>query len=382
MADGLSSNGGNSGWVDGLDSIPFLDGFFTSSDEQAQLDAAEEAEGLWGDVLYNQQPSQGDLLGYDLYGVPQEYIDAYVAEHTYDPNSRPETAEGSGMGAPVRERLRGMQEQARDLEAEARERYYQEQLAKDPLWGLQVADNSQLEGASADPYSIESQRNALRNMEGIYAGGGYTDAERAQMQMLQRDAAMGERSQRLAVMENARARGMGGGGMELMGALAAQQGGANRANDYANQTAVAAQQRMMQALQNSGQMAGQMRTQSFGEDAARRAAADAWNQYQTGLIQGRQEDMGDAAQTQFGNLVTATAGYTGQLGNTGDVYAQQEEDSEDSGAAMTNMILGAATGGMTGAAGAAVGNPTGRTATPTGNPYELPGNKQNPWRTY
>lgn len=382
MAGGLAASGGASGWQDALDGIPILDGFVTSSDEQAQMDAAAEAEIAWNNILYNGMPSQGDLQGYDLYGVPQEYIDQYIADHTanpeqWQPGEGAATAQGDRVGLrdrPGGGRFGGQTNRAGDLEAEAREAYYREQLANDPLWGLQVADQSQLEGAAADPYSIESQRRALQQMQGIYDAGGYTDTERAQLQLSQRDAAMGERSQRLAALEGARARGMGGGGMELMGALAAQQGGANRASDWANQIAIAGQQRALQALQNSGQMASQMRSQSFGEDSGRRAAADAWNQYQTGLIQQRQAGMGDAAQQGFNNQVTATAGLTGQLANTQQLHGQREEDAEQSGAAVFNTVLGAATGGMTGAAGAAAGGMTGRTTAqqPNAPQYELP----------
>lgn len=348
---------------------------------------ANELQGLsndlWGQVMQD-QPGANDLAGYGLFAgqMPQEYIEQYFRENS---NLAPELVDDFiAQGG-----LSNLSE--RQME-EIRNAYTQQQLAEDPLWGLNVADESSLAGARADRGSIQAQRNALRNMEGIYNAGGYTDAERAQIQMAQRDAAMGERSQRLAVMENARARGMGGGGMELMGALEAQQGGANRASDWANQIEVAGQQRALQALQQSGNWAGQMRGQSFSEDATRRAAADAWNQYQTGLIADRQSQYGNAAQQAYANQMNATAGATGQyMGASNNLQQQSQQNTQQAmgtagniaGAVMTG--IGYAAGGPAGGAAAgAVGGMLGRSGQPTGDPYELPEYQQqrNGGRTY
>jgi hypothetical protein len=350
---------------DWFDNMRIFDNMIQSSDEDAQEELANTNQDLWQD-FYDAQPSVNDLQGYGIYGdAPDEYVDQYVSD-----NATLGGMDRSGRTAGQRPRgLAGVEREG--LEADANEAYIAEQLANDPLWGLQVADNSQLEGAAADPYSIEAQRTALQNMQGIYDAGGYTAAERAQLQMSQRDAAMNERSQRLAVQENARARGMGGGGMELMGALAAQQGGANRANDWANQIAVAGQQRAMQALQNSGNMAAQMRGQSFNEDTTRRQAADDWNRWQTNLIGGRQAQMADANQQAWNNQLVATQGLTGGNEALSGYHAAQEQEGQDNWQHTVQTAAAIASGGATGGAGAAIGA-VGRTGATGADPYELP----------
>jgi hypothetical protein len=323
----------------------FVPSYETDEEEQA-ADLQDQSVDAWGNVLSG-APTQNDLLGLSGFAgqAPQEYIDEYLAENS----------SGPATGGLREGNDRRADRQQGNLTQQAQEQWLQEQMASDPYFGLQQLGTSELSGAGADPASIQAQRDALRQMQGIYEDGGYTDSERAQLQMSQRDAAMGERSQRMAVQQQAAARGMGGGGMELMGALAAQQGGANRANDSANQIAIAGQQRALQALQNSGQVASQMRGQSFGEDASRRQAADAWTAANVGAQNAWTQNRGDAAQQTFNNTVTGTQGLTGQQ-NTAANYYQNVANQNTAGAgATTQAIAGAAMQGF----GAMGGGPTG-----------------------
>jgi hypothetical protein len=362
---------------DWFDSFDIFDSFINSSSEQEQENAQTESLDIWRDV-YGGMPSSYDLQGLGMYGqqAPQEYIDQYLAEQGLVPGSgggSPGSRGGKtdeaavlrpGEAAPEGTRATGgrdpvMPDGARgqrieDATRAAQEQWVQEQIANDPLFGWGVNEESSLASAAADPESIQAQRDMIAQMQGIVDGGGYTNAERSQMQLAQRDAANFERSQRLAAQENARARGMGGGGMELMGALSAQQGGANRANDWANQTAIAAQQRMLQAMQMRGDMGTQMRGQSFNEDAARRTAADMWNQYQTGLIRDRQDQAGAAAQQVYQNQLTGAAGMTGQLGDW-SAYQNELENRPGEQRRETANTFASFFGGKMGGGGASGG---------------------------
>jgi hypothetical protein len=330
----------------------FADGAITTDEERQAEEDRAQADSWWTEAMES-APDPYALAGYGLFGgqMPDDYLQRYLRSSGYIGGSgAPGTATNAtdAWEALTPEQRAGVIQQAESA-------YAREQLANDPLWGLNVADQSRMEGASADRGSIAAQRRALQQMQGIYDAGGYTDSERAQLQMAQRDAANAERSQRLAVQESARARGMGGGGMELMGALAAQQGGANRSSDWANQIAVAGQMRALQALQGSGTMAGQMRGQSFAEDAARRSAADAWNQYQTSLINDRQRNFGNAQQNAYSNQLNATAGATNQYNGSANI-AQQNSNAQEQQTA--NMIGTAATIAATAFGGPAAGAAT------------------------
>ena len=84
-------------------------------------------------------------------------------------------------------------------------------------------------------------------------------------------------AQQGAIQQNLAARGLGGSGQEAAMRLIAQQQGANAANQAGLGVAANAQQRALQALQQAGQLSGQMGQQELGE---RQSAADIMNQLQ------------------------------------------------------------------------------------------------------
>lgn len=128
--------------------------------------------------------------------------------------------------------------------------------------------------AEADAGSIESQRRALANLEGIYEGGGYTDVEREQIGQAMQQARDLERAGTMAARQQAAARGMTGSGAQMAAQMAAQQGAMNRGRSAATDIAMSGQQRALQALQGAGRTAGEMRGQSFEEDFERGSAID------------------------------------------------------------------------------------------------------------
>ena len=71
------------------------------------------------------------------------------------------------------------------------------------------------------------------------------------------------------------------GGTDIASQLLAQQQSAGQAAQMGFQTAADAEQRALQAIAQSGQMAGAMRTQQVGEDAARAQAMDRINRFNT-----------------------------------------------------------------------------------------------------
>lgn len=130
--------------------------------------------------------------------------------------------------------------------------------------------------SQADPELIQMQRNVLDQL-GQISREGWTQTDRQALDMAQRQAAQFEQSQRQAALGAAARRGDASGGNALMGALAAQQGGANRASDYATELGVQGRQRALSALGQQGQMAGQMQGQqdSFMQWATGQKSSDA-----------------------------------------------------------------------------------------------------------
>lgn len=148
--------------------------------------------------------------------------------------------------------------------------------------------------AMADEAAIDSQRQALSQLEDIYRQGGYTDAERAQIDQSMMQARSMEQAQAAAARQQAAARGMTGSGAQLAAQLAAQQGAMNRGRSAAMDIAVQGQQRALQALQGAGEMASGMREQSFDEGFKRGSAIDEFTADDTQYRRDREQRRAEA----------------------------------------------------------------------------------------
>ena len=128
-------------------------------------------------------------------------------------------------------------------------------------------------------YMGRTAQNDALGLYNTWAQGGLTEADRLAQQSANRQAALQEQAQRGAIMQNAQMRGVGGSGVELAGQLAAQQGGANRAQE--NQTAIAgmAQQRALQAAGAMGDLGSTM----INQDLARQQYQTQKDQYEQAL---------------------------------------------------------------------------------------------------
>jgi hypothetical protein len=78
---------------------------------------------------------------------------------------------------------------------------------------------------------------------------------------------------------------MGGSGFEFASRLGSQQAGADRDANNSLKVAAQAQDRALQSIMQSGQLATQYRNQDFDEQAKRAAAADAINRFNTTNMQ-------------------------------------------------------------------------------------------------
>ena len=226
--------------------------------------------------------------------------------------------------------------------------------------------------AAADPEAIAAQRQALEQLSGdaqtfrdIYAQGGYTDAERAQMERSMMQARQNERSQRQAIEQNMAARGMMGGGQQLAAQLAAQQGQANTAQMQGAEIAAAGQERALRALAQAGDLTGQggrlssqMRGQSFEEDFSRGSAIDRFSesdvQYRRDVDQRRADRETDARKYNTGarqQVFENKAGLTDRRVAAAQRGKEEEEATKGRIDASTQANRSAAIGGVTGAIG-------------------------------
>jgi hypothetical protein len=220
-------------------------------------------------------------------------------------------------------------------------RSYEEMMAAlrelEGLPGLDEAKADFQAGESAygdiaeDPRLRAQQLSALDRMSEV-SRGGLTTGDRVGLSEAQRTLNENERGQRGAIVQDAAMRGQGGQGTELAAKLAAQQGNANRANQFGGQAAAAAQMRALQAIEASGQMAGSVRGQDWKQDAEKAAAKDRigvfnagarsnaynYNADRAGMVAGQHNVLGGKYQDIADSQRRRYAGYGRGIGETGE----------------------------------------------------------------
>jgi hypothetical protein len=261
----------------------------------------------------------------------------------------------------------------RRRKAKRKEREARDLIAQNTELAQQMFDRdygtSQWEDVQADPALRAAQDQALTRLEGL-SREGFSDLDRQALDQSFRQSRREEQAQRGAAMDAAARRGDVSGGNALLGSLMAQQGGADRASDFATNVGLAGRDRALQALESYGQQAGQMRGQDFGEQSARAGGLDSFKQWATG------QQSNDAAM-----LMNARGGQAQSL----QQHAAQMQDSSNIEAA-GQAVLAGFTGGATAAAGAGAGAVSGGSekqsspfnAQPQGLPFqhEDPRNRQ------
>lgn len=142
-----------------------------------------------------------------------------------------------------------------------------------------LAEQSDMNNISIDPKLKQAQLDALSGLQDISSNKGLTAADRAQLQSIQTQEDSAARGAREAILQNAQARGMGGSGIELLQQFQNQQDSATRKSQRDLDVAAMAQNRALQALQQAGQLGGQIQSQDFNQQAQIAGANDAINKF-------------------------------------------------------------------------------------------------------
>lgn len=149
----------------------------------------------------------------------------------------------------------------------------QGQLTPEMLQALSLGPSA-MEQVQADQNAINQQTQALNTL-GEISQTGLTDADRAAAREIQRQTAASDMARRKAILNDMQSRGFGGSGMELAAQLDnIQKSQENQAAEN-DRLIREAQSRQLNALSQTGNLAGQVRQQSFGEDSAKAEAQDA-----------------------------------------------------------------------------------------------------------
>lgn len=200
-----------------------------------------------------------------------------------------------------------------DLPGQARTKDEQAQAYLEQLM-QQAGQTDEITGAPIDMTGRGAQLDALRRMQGIASAGGMTAEDRAQLDQINRQVGQQQQSARQAIMQQQGARGALGGGAQLAQQLMSQQAGADRAAQGGLQTAAQAQQRALQAIQQSGGMGSQLQGQDMQASEAKNRIA----QFNAGQRQ-------DALNRRLGLGGAKYANITGQAKSLRDRQQRGEE---------------------------------------------------------
>lgn len=141
-----------------------------------------------------------------------------------------------------------------------------------------VADQSKMNDISTDPRLQQAQMESLTGLQDI-SKTGLNAQDRAQLAQIRTQEESQARGAREAILQNAQERGVGGSGLELMSQMKNQQEAATRQSTRDQEIAALAEQRKQAALQQSGQLAGQMQGTQFAQQAQVAEANDLMNKF-------------------------------------------------------------------------------------------------------
>jgi hypothetical protein len=173
---------------------------------------------------------------------------------------------------------------------------------------LFLQESSAMQNVKSDPALREAQMRALAGLQDVSEQGGLTATDKARLGEISQQEMAQQRGQREAILQNARQRGIAGSGLELASQLNNQQASATRQSQQGLNVAAMAQQRALDALMQSGQLGGNIRSQDFEQDARKAAAQDAINAFNTAnRTQNSQYNTGVLNNSQAANLAAKQA---------------------------------------------------------------------------
>jgi len=144
---------------------------------------------------------------------------------------------------------------------------------------------------SVNPALQQAQMGALSALQNQADNGGHTLSQDAYLNQLNQQVNAQNAGRQGAIEQQFQARGMGQpSGLMLSAEEQNNQNMTGEQNQASMQAAAQAQQNALQALQGAGSMAGQMRQQDFGQQAAVAQAQDQINQFNTQMNQGVQNE--------------------------------------------------------------------------------------------
>ncbi len=173
---------------------------------------------------------------------------------------------------------------------------------------------SELGNIRTDPAYKNAQLGALDGLLNLAKNNGMSLMDKANLNEIQSRTARTESAGRQRIEENMANRGISGGGAELAMLMNNNQAQAQRGSEEGLQIAAQNKQRALDAMLKSGQLAGNMRSQEYGEKSDAARANDAIARYNADVRYNAKQYNAGLAQQNFDNQMRKTSGKAGQSG--------------------------------------------------------------------
>lgn len=242
----------------------------------------------------------------------------------------------------------------RDRAADAMQRAADAYNIPLPVLQQMVAEQlppSQQASVYADPGLQSTQSGALGELQNISDSGGMTQTDQVNNEMLQRDAAQRAQQQRQSIVNTLSRQGVQPGGVSAALQLGATQGQQEAGALAGAKTSADARRRATEAVLQKGQLAGQMRTQGFGEANSRAQAADQVAQYNAKAKERAQNYNLGLPQQQYTNQIQRAQGVASANGAQANFSTQNANRNQGYWSDIGSGAGAAAAGGIQAARG-------------------------------
>lgn len=191
---------------------------------------------------------------------------------------------------------------------------------------------SEMGNLRADPSSVAAQRESLEELKRLSQAGGMRLEDKAMMSEALGRSSRAESAGRQRIADDMASRGVGGSGAELAMSLANQQGAAQRGSEVAMQAAAQAQRRALDAMMQKGRLAGDMRSQDFGERSRAAEANDSIQRWNAAARQDASRYNASLGQRNFDNQMQRASGRANAAVGAANHYGQRADDTRHTAA--------------------------------------------------
>lgn len=215
----------------------------------------------------------------------------------------------------------------------------------------QLQANNAFDNVQSNPNLTQDQMDVLNQYKDIANNGGMTAVDRANVQNSINQENQAEAGQRTADLQSAQQRGVAGSGLEMLSHDISTQAAANRSAANATNLATAAQTRALNALQNSGTLAGNMQAAQLSQANAKATAQNAINNYNTGVqntVAQNNANAANAAQAANVNNAQAVANKNTDISNTQSMLPLTETEQQYQDLLNKNKAAASALSGVAG----------------------------------